>query len=60
MQTCLKRTETKRCDHTNDDELTEVLIAISVVSKRLARKLITLSQQENEKTEGEKPDEQNE
>lgn len=60
MQTCLKQTETKPCDHRIDDELADVLTAISVVSKRLARKLMILSQQEKEKTKGEKNDEQDE
>lgn len=43
-----------------DEELADVLTAISVVSKRLARKLTMLSQQEKEKTEGGKTDEQDE
>ena len=60
MQTCLKRTETKPRDPTIDDELADVLTAISVVSKRLALKLMILSQQEKEKTEGEENDEQDE
>ena len=41
-----------------DEELADVLTAISVVSKRLARKLNMLSQQEKE--EGGKSSEQNE
>ncbi len=41
-----------------DEELADVLTAISVVSKRLAKKLNVLSQQEKE--EGGKPSEQNE
>lgn len=60
MQTCLKRTETKHCDPTIDDELADVLTAISVVSKRLALKLMMLSLQEKQNTEGEKNDEQDE
>jgi len=60
MQTCLKRTETKHCDPAIDDELADVLTAISVVSKRLALKLMMLSLQEKQKTEGEKNDEQDE
>lgn len=60
MQTCLRRTETKPCDHAIDDELADVLTAISVVSKRLALKLMMLSLQEKQKTEGEKNDEQDE
>lgn len=42
-----------------DEELVEVLTAISVVSKRLARNLSLLAGQSKSK-EGEKPDEQNE
>jgi hypothetical protein len=36
-----------------DEELTDVLIAISVISKRLARKLTEQSQQEQSNREGE-------
>lgn len=36
-----------------DEELTDVLIAISVISKRLARKLTEQSQQEQLNREGE-------
>jgi NTP pyrophosphatase (non-canonical NTP hydrolase) len=36
-----------------DEELADVLIAISVISKRLARKLTEQSQQEQSKMEGE-------
>jgi hypothetical protein len=43
-----------------DEELADVLTAISVVSKRLARKLTTLSRQDKAKTEGGKTDEQDE
>lgn len=37
-----------------DEELADVLIAISVISKRLARKLTEQSQQEQSNQEGEK------
>lgn len=37
-----------------DEELADVLIAISVISKRLARKLTEQSQQEQSNKEGEK------
>lgn len=36
-----------------DEELTDVLIAISVISKRLARKLTEQSQQEQSNMKGE-------
>ena len=60
MQTQAKQTDAQSRDSEMDEELADVLTAISVVSKRLARKLITLSQQEKEKMEGGKADEQNE
>ena len=57
MQTQTKQTGTEVRDREIDEELADVLTAISVVSKRLARKLTTLSRQEKEKTEGGKSDE---
>jgi ribosome-associated translation inhibitor RaiA len=60
MQTQAKQTDTEIRDREMDEELTDVLTAISVVSKRLARKLSKLSQQEKEETEGGKTDEQDE
>ena len=60
MQTEAKQTNTEIRDHEMDEELADVLTAISVVSKRLARKLTKLSQQEKEKMKGEKTDEQDE
>ena len=42
-----------------DEELTGILLAISIVSKRLARKLSVLSQQCEPGEKGGKPDEQN-
>ena len=56
MNTKAKETETEQYNSNIDEELADVLIAISVVSKRLARKLTALSRQK----EGGKPDEQNE
>ena len=47
------------CDRVSDEELIGVLTAISVVSKRLARKLSMLAAQSQSK-EGGKADEQNE
>lgn len=56
MNTKTKQTDTEQCNSEIDEELADVLIAISVVSKRLARKLTTLS---NNK-EGGKTNEQDE
>jgi len=58
MQNQANQNDTQSQDPEMDEELADVLTAISVVSKRLAKKLTTLSQQENEK--GGKPDGQNE
>ena len=60
MQTQAKQTDTEIRDREIDEELADVLTAISVVSKRLAKKLTTLSRQEKEKTEGGKSDEHDE
>jgi hypothetical protein len=60
MQTQANETDTECGDREMDEELADVLTAISVVSKRLARKLTTLSWQDKEKTEGGKTDEQDE
>ena len=58
MQNQANQTDTQSRDPEMDEELADVLTAISVVSKRLAKKLTTLSQQEKE--QGGKPDGQNE
>ena len=58
MQNQANQTDTRSRDPEMDEELADVLTAISVVSKRLAKKLTTLSQQEKE--QGGKPDGQNE
>ncbi|HFI0504522.1 TPA: hypothetical protein ACGO6V_000760 [Streptococcus suis] len=58
MQNQANQNDTQSRDPEMDEELADVLTAISVVSKRLAKKLKTLSQQEKEK--GGKPDGQNE
>ena len=60
METQAKQTDTKDRDREMDEELADVLTAISVVSKRLARKLTMLSRQDRKKTEGGNPDEQDE
>lgn len=57
MKIQAKQTGAEYCDHETDGELADVLTAISVVSKRLARKLATLSRQEQKRTEGGKSDE---
>ena len=44
------------CDRERNEELIGVLLAISVVSKRLAMKLIALEHLEAKKTRGEKID----
>jgi thiamine pyrophosphokinase len=56
MNTKTKETDTEQCNSEIDEELADVLIAISVISKRLARKLNALSRQ----PEGGKPDGQDE
>lgn len=43
-------------DPETDEELADVLTAISVVSKRLARKLAALSRQGEQEPEGDKQD----
>lgn len=43
-----------------DEELADVLMAISVVSRRLARKLAMLSRQGEQNKEGGQPNEQDE
>jgi NTP pyrophosphatase (non-canonical NTP hydrolase) len=58
MQTQDKHNENRDTDM--DEELADVLTAISVVAKRLARKLTTLSRPIKEKSEGGKSDEQDE
>ena len=55
MEAPAKQTDTNCRDRETDEELAEVLTAISVVSKRLARKLSILSRQDREKTEGGNP-----
>jgi len=60
MQTQAKQTDTEYRDREMDEELADVLTAISVVSKRLARKLTTLSRQDKPETEGGNSDEQGE
>ena len=60
MQTQAKETSTEYRDREMNEELADVLTAISVVSKRLAQKLTMLAEEEKRKTEGGKADEQEE
>lgn len=60
METQAKQTDTEYRNSEIDEELADVLIAISVVSKRLARKLTMLKRQDERMAEGGKPDEQDE
>jgi hypothetical protein len=46
MQTQTNKNDTQSRDHDLDEELAGILTAISVVSKRLAKKLMTFSRQE--------------
>lgn len=60
MQTKSNNTDAELRDPEFDEELAGILAAISVVSKRLAKKLIALQRQDVSKGEGEKPDGQDE
>ena len=60
MQTQAKETSTEYRDREMNEELADVLTAISVVSKRLAQKLTMLAEEKKRKTEGGKADEQEE
>lgn len=60
METQAKQTDTEYRNSEIDEELADVLIAISVVSKRLARKLTLLKREDERMAEGGKPDEQDE
>jgi len=52
MKTQAKQPSTENRDPEMDEELADVLTAISVVAKRLARKLSALSSHEKEKSGG--------
>jgi hypothetical protein len=58
MQTQTKAKDTNFRDQQLDEELAGILTAISVVSKRLAKKLLTLQQQDTPQGKGGKLDEQ--
>lgn len=60
METPAKQIDTEYRNREIDEELADVLIAISVVSKRLARKLTVLKRGDERMAEGGKPDEQDE
>ena len=60
MQSKTNNTDTDLHDHDLDEELAGILTAISIVSKRLAKKLITLQKRDESIKEGGKTDEQDE
>ena len=60
METKAKNTDTDLRDGNLDEELAGILTAISVVSKRLAKKLLALQRQNESTGGGGAPDEQNE
>ena len=60
MEKQAQQTDTEIRDREMDEELADVLTAISVVSKRLARKLTMLSRRHEQKAEGGNSDEQDE
>jgi hypothetical protein len=57
MRTQAKRYVAECSNRETEEEIADVLTAISVVSKRLARMLIALSQQDKHETKGGKADE---
>jgi hypothetical protein len=59
MQTKAYETDADFRDNELDEELAGILTAISVVSKRLAKKLLVLHRQGETTQEGGNPDEQN-
>lgn len=60
MQTQAKQPDTDCQDSQFNEELADVLTAISVVSKRLARKITVLAKQENLSAKGGKSNGENE
>ncbi|MPL61748.1 hypothetical protein SDC9_07335 [bioreactor metagenome] len=60
METKAKNTDTDLRDNNLDEELAGILTAISIVSKRLAKKLIALQQRDESNERGGNPDEQDE
>ncbi len=60
MQMKAKNTDTDLRDGDLDEELAGILTAISIVSKRLAKKLLTLQKRDETTEEGGNPDVQDE
>lgn len=60
MQSKTSKTDTDSRDHDLDEELAGILTAISVVSKRLAKKLLALQRQDESTGKGGTPDGQDE
>jgi len=60
MQSKTNNTDTELRDHDIDEELAGILTAISIVSKRLAKKLLALQQRDEPTEEGGKAGEQDE
>ncbi|WP_425058005.1 hypothetical protein SCACP_26010 [Sporomusa carbonis] len=58
MQNQVPKGSTDYRDNERNEEIADVLTAISVVAKRLAQKLTMLARQENQKTEGGRLNEQ--
>ena len=60
METKAKNTDTDLRDVDLDEELAGILTAISIVSKRLAKKLLALQKRDEPTEKGGNPDEQDE
>ncbi|WP_322354300.1 hypothetical protein [Dehalococcoides sp.] len=60
METKAKNTDTDLRDVDLDEELAGILTAISIVSKRLAKKLLALQKRDESTEKGGNPDEQDE
>jgi hypothetical protein len=60
METKAKNTDTELRDVDLDEELAGILTAISIVSKRLAKKLLALQKRDESTEKGGNPDEQDE
>ena len=60
METKAKNTDTDLRDVDLDEELAGILTAISIVSKRLAKKLLALQKRDESTERGGNPDEQDE
>ena len=60
MQTKAKNTDTDLCDDGLNEELAGILTAISIVSKRLAQKLLVLQRRDEAIAKGGNQDEQDE